>query len=72
MSVLWILVGFSTLVAAGFLVAYIWAVRSGQYDDTHTPSMRILFEDRKISANIGQSQPPEGTVHDGDAKGPVR
>lgn len=46
MSVLWILVGFSILVAAGFLVLFIWAVRSGQYDDNYTPSVRMLFEDR--------------------------
>jgi cbb3-type cytochrome oxidase maturation protein len=72
MSVIWILVGFSTLVAAGFLAAYLWAVRSGQYDDTHTPSVRILFEDRKKSATFDQSHSPEGTAHDGDAKGPVR
>jgi cbb3-type cytochrome oxidase maturation protein len=32
-------------VAAGFLVAFAWAVRSGQYDDTATPPIRILFED---------------------------
>jgi cbb3-type cytochrome oxidase maturation protein len=74
MSVLWILVGFSTAVASGFLVAYLWAVRSGQFDDGYTPSVRILFEDRKNSANIGESSPPhpEGTSQDGDAKNPVR
>ncbi len=31
MSVIWILVGFSVAVAIGFLVAFIWAVRTGQY-----------------------------------------
>jgi cbb3-type cytochrome oxidase maturation protein len=74
MSVLWILVGFSTLVAAGFLAAYLWAVRSGQFDDKHTPSVRILFEDQKFSATFEHShpKPPEGTAPDGDAKDPVR
>ena len=41
-----ILVGFSILVAAGFLVAFLWAVKSGQYDDKHTPAMRMLFDDK--------------------------
>ena len=74
MSVLWILVGFSTAVAAGFLAAYLWAVRSGQFDDGYTPSVRILFEDRKNSANIGEPPPTqhEGTDRDGDAQDTVR
>jgi cbb3-type cytochrome oxidase maturation protein len=44
MSVVVVLIGFSLLVAAGFLFAFIWAVKSGQYDDRYTPSVRILFE----------------------------
>jgi cbb3-type cytochrome oxidase maturation protein len=35
------------IVAAGFLVAFIWAVKSGQYDDDYSPSVRMLFENRK-------------------------
>jgi len=46
MSVMVILVAFSILVAAGFLIAFLWAVKSGQYDDRHTPAMRMLFDDR--------------------------
>ena len=45
MSVVVVLLGFSMLVAGGFLAAFLWAVRSGQYTDRHTPSMRILFDD---------------------------
>ncbi len=47
MSVIIILIGFSLIVAAGFLFFFIWAVKSGQYDDQYTPSIRILFEDEK-------------------------
>lgn len=32
------------VVAVGFLVAFIWSVKSGQYEDDYTPSVRILFE----------------------------
>ncbi|HMQ79937.1 MAG TPA: cbb3-type cytochrome oxidase assembly protein CcoS [Ignavibacteria bacterium] len=49
MSVIVILVFFSVLVAGGFLVAFIWAVRSGQYEDRYTPSVRILFDDESES-----------------------
>ncbi len=45
MSVIAVLIGCSILVAAGFLAAFLWAVRTGQYDDKYTPSLRILFDD---------------------------
>ncbi|MEW6701789.1 MAG: cbb3-type cytochrome oxidase assembly protein CcoS [Bacteroidota bacterium] len=44
MSVIVVLIGASLLVAVGFLIAFLWAVKSGQYDDKYTPSVRILFE----------------------------
>ncbi|MCG8309434.1 MAG: cbb3-type cytochrome oxidase assembly protein CcoS [Cytophagales bacterium] len=47
MSVIIILIIISVIVAAFFLGVFIWAVRSGQFDDTVSPSIRILFEDRK-------------------------
>ena len=49
MSVIVILVFFSVLVAGGFLIAFIWAVKSGQYEDRYTPSVRILFDDESES-----------------------
>jgi cbb3-type cytochrome oxidase maturation protein len=45
MGVILILILASLLVATGFLAAFIWAVRSGQFEDTCTPSMRILPDD---------------------------
>lgn len=47
MSVIYILIGISVTVASLFLGAFIWAVRSGQFDDSHTPSIRILFDEDK-------------------------
>ncbi|MCF7797811.1 MAG: cbb3-type cytochrome oxidase assembly protein CcoS [Candidatus Marinimicrobia bacterium] len=49
MSVMVLLVGFSIVVAAGFLLAFLWAVKSGQYDDRHTPAVRMLFDDKQPS-----------------------
>ena len=45
MNIMFLLIGVSFLVAFLFLVLFIWAVKSGQYDDTFTPSIRILFDD---------------------------
>jgi cbb3-type cytochrome oxidase maturation protein len=42
-----VLIGFSLLVAVGFLIAFLWSVKSGQYSDTYTPSVRMLFDDEK-------------------------
>jgi cbb3-type cytochrome oxidase maturation protein len=74
MSVIWILVGFSIAVAAGFLAAFIWAVRSGQYDDKYTPSVRILFEEEHKSSTFKTetSKTPEGPSTDGDGNDQVR
>ena len=47
MSVLFILIIVSLTVAIGFLVAFVWSVKDGQYEDDYTPSMRILFDDEK-------------------------
>ncbi len=50
--ILWMLIPLSLLFATGFLVAFIWAVRSGQYQDTSTPSLRPLMDEPPpISAN---------------------
>lgn len=51
MSVLFILITLCSIVAAFFLFAFIWAVKSGQFDDGHTPAVRILFEDTKVATS---------------------
>ena len=45
MAVIVILILVSVLVAGGFLLAFLWSVKTGQMDDDYTPSVRILFED---------------------------
>lgn len=45
MSVILILIGFSLLVAGSFLLAFLWSVKDGQYDDDVSPAVRILFEE---------------------------
>jgi cbb3-type cytochrome oxidase maturation protein len=48
MSVIYLLISISIFVAIAFLFAFIRAVRSGQYDDEYTPSVRMLFEDELV------------------------
>ncbi|MEN9876211.1 MAG: hypothetical protein RLZZ529_1208 [Bacteroidota bacterium] len=52
MSVIYLLISISILVAIGFFIAFIRAVKTGQYDDDYTPSVRMLFDDElKITPN---------------------
>lgn len=46
MSVIFILVILGVIVAGLFLAGFIWAVRNGQYEDTYTPSVRMLFDEQ--------------------------
>jgi cbb3-type cytochrome oxidase maturation protein len=46
MSVIIILIAASILIAGGFLVAFLWSVKTGQFDDDYTPSVRMLFDDK--------------------------
>ncbi|MCK5820884.1 MAG: cbb3-type cytochrome oxidase assembly protein CcoS [Bacteroidales bacterium] len=45
MNILYLLIGVSLLVALIFLILFIWAVKTGQFEDNYTPSVRILFDD---------------------------
>ena len=48
MEALFVLIIISLLIALGFLLAFIWAGRSGQFDDDYTPSVRVLFDDEEV------------------------
>ncbi|SHJ66937.1 cbb3-type cytochrome oxidase assembly protein CcoS [Pseudozobellia thermophila] len=48
MSVIYVLLAISLAVAVLFFIAFIVSVKSGQYDDDYTPSVRMLFEDELI------------------------
>ena len=62
MSVILILILASLAVALAFLAGFIWAVKSGQFEDTCTPAMRILSEDE-----AGKQSPPETRAAQGVA-----
>ncbi|HCI71047.1 MAG: cbb3-type cytochrome oxidase assembly protein CcoS [Balneola sp.] len=49
MGVIFFLILFSISVALIFLAAFFWAVKTGQFDDQYTPSVRILFDEKKSS-----------------------
>lgn len=48
MSVIYLLISISIIVAGAFLYAFLRAVKTGQYDDDYTPSVRMLFDDELV------------------------
>ena len=56
MSIVILLAIIGILVAGGFLAGFIWAVKSGQYDDTDSPAMRMLFDDSKPVHENGNNE----------------
>jgi cbb3-type cytochrome oxidase maturation protein len=60
MSIIFLLIPLSVLLATAFLCAFIWAVRSGQYEDTYTPSIRLLMRDPPAPGRPGVAKPARG------------
>ena len=48
MSVIYLLLSISIIVAIAFFIAFIVSTKRGQYDDMYTPSVRMLFDDELI------------------------
>jgi len=48
MTIIYMLLAISVFVALIFFVLFIYSVKKGQYDDTYTPSVRMLFDDELV------------------------
>jgi cbb3-type cytochrome oxidase maturation protein len=46
MTIIILLIAISLSIAILFLVIFYWNMKSGQYDDTYTPSVRMLFDNK--------------------------
>jgi cbb3-type cytochrome oxidase maturation protein len=56
MNIFYLLIGVSLLAALIFLAAFIWAVRTGQFDDNETPAIRVLFDDDSPSEDAEENE----------------
>ena len=45
MNIIFLLIGISLILALVFLAAFFWSVKTGQFTDDYTPSVRVLFDD---------------------------
>lgn len=56
MSIIYVLITVSVIVAIIFFIAFVYSVKKGQYDDTYTPSVRMLFEDEIVKPKKEQKK----------------
>ncbi len=61
MSVIYLLISISIIVAGVFLYAFLRAVKTGQYDDDYTPSVRMLFDDELVKGSTKPELPNSET-----------
>ena len=57
MSIIYLLLAISVVVAIIFFIAFIVSVKKGQYDDVYTPSVRMLFDDELVKPDPENKQP---------------
>lgn len=60
MSIIVLLLGISLCIALFFLVAFVWSVQGGQFDDPVTPAMRMLNDDDASKSNPTSTPPDKG------------
>ncbi|MBQ4804976.1 cytochrome oxidase maturation protein, cbb3-type [Aquimarina amphilecti] len=63
MGVIYVLLTISIVVAIVFFVAFILSVKKGQYDDTYTPAIRMLFDDEVITESKEKSSVTTNNNH---------
>ncbi|MCE2743694.1 MAG: cbb3-type cytochrome oxidase assembly protein CcoS [Fluviicola sp.] len=56
MGIIYIMLVVSLIIALFFLGSFLWAIKTGQYEDDYTPSVRILFEDETINNNQNKNE----------------
>lgn len=45
MTIIYLLIPLSLILVAFAVGAFFWAVKSGQFDDLHTPALKVLDDD---------------------------
>jgi len=56
MNIIFMLIAASLVIAILFFVLFVKSVKSGQYDDVYTPSVRMLFDDELVKKKKSESK----------------
>ena len=68
MNIIIILIAISLNIAIGFLIAFLYSVKSGQYDDTYSPSIRMLIDDKPKTKSVKENEHGKVPVSKGTVK----
>jgi cbb3-type cytochrome oxidase maturation protein len=68
MEIIYLLIGCSISIAGIFLLGFLWSIRSGQYDDTYTPSVRMLFDPGEVAPEPPLPEPAAETEEEAGGK----
>lgn len=60
MNLLYLILPLALLIGAGFVAAFVWATRKGQFDDLETPAMRALFEELARGDSVADTIAEDG------------
>ncbi len=63
MNIIFMLIAASLVIAVLFFILFVKSVKSGQYDDVYTPSVRMLFEDELVSKEKSESELNQNTIN---------
>jgi cbb3-type cytochrome oxidase maturation protein len=56
MNIIYFLMPLALLLGAGFVGAFIYSVRKGQFDDLETPAHRMLLDEKSITTKEERKQ----------------
>lgn len=67
MAIIILLISISLIIATTFLLTFLWNLKSGQYDDTYSPAVRMLFDDKPNSKKAKSDSGADRTNGSDDA-----
>ena len=56
MNIIFMLIIASLFIAIIFFILFIKSVKTGQYDDVYTPSVRMLFDDELVKKDSSEEK----------------
>ena len=59
MNVIYFLITVSLILGLLFLCAFLWSIKTGQYDDDYGPSVRMLYDDETSHLEIENKEEPK-------------
>ncbi|MEL4454578.1 cbb3-type cytochrome oxidase assembly protein CcoS [Lutimonas vermicola] len=63
MNIIFMLIIASLFIAILFFILFVKSVKSGQYDDVYTPSVRMLFDDELVNDKSSDKKSSQKSIN---------